>query len=304
MFGSGSGLPAGTAIKVTPDQQKEQKCNGRIIIGVWCALDGLCQAHAQGKDHAETDWHIHIDPTMAEGTQGRPIKRHPGIDRSRHGNQGGNPMKQITGCPAHALKISRPDRHRQQHDVAGGKTGDSQTTQQFLVARLGGLFKGGRVKWNNPVAHLKNRTQQAIDIFNLARPRQAQPACGHIDPCRHDGSISLQKGFNQPDAGGTMNAIHHQMQVMRAVGIRAGKVGEIEMAEILFIRAKGPDFGINRAAFVIGRQAQLTQKRVGTFTARAAKIWCGRGHGCDAFAAMATGGRLVHGCTTTYSTVW
>ncbi len=223
------------------------------------AANGLCQAHAKCQNDAQTDWHIHIDPAIANGAKGGSIKRQSGIGRRRQRDQGRYPVKQIAGRPAHALKISGPDRDRQQHHVPGCKPGNRQTAQQFLVARCCCLFKGGRIKRDQAIAHLHHRANDVFDIGNIALPAQAQAACRHIDAGLQYGTVSVQQGFDQPDTGRTMNAIDHQVQMMMTVGIGAGQFGEIKACDFVFVRAKGPDLGIDCTSVVIGCQPHFAQ---------------------------------------------
>ena len=91
-------------------------------------MERLVEAHAEGEQHADRDRHVHVGPAVAQRAPGRGKEDAAGIDQRREGDQRRDPVEHVAGRGVRA----GPDRHRQQHDVAGGEARDRKRADKSL----------------------------------------------------------------------------------------------------------------------------------------------------------------------------
>ena len=161
--GDRSRLAAHGMIERAPDQQEEQQHDRGIVVGVLGVMGGLHHRHGERQDDAERNRHIHIERAGPQTAPGAEEERPAGIGRRRQRDQRRGPMEEIARLRRDIGRITRPHRHRQQHDVHGGKAGNRKTARE--AARLGGLFLFGCAK-----ARRDDRDSRRFPAFAECRP--------------------------------------------------------------------------------------------------------------------------------------
>ena len=195
-------------------------------------------------------------------------------------------MHQVAGRGSHILGMTGPDRHREQHHIAGREARHRHGAQQRPLPLRAFIVGRGLVERRQPVAQRDDPAHQVPRVGLARPPYQAQPPCGHVDPARHHAGQARQDGFDQPYAGRAVQPVDRQCQAAVAVrqGVHVG--GEIETGR-LGIGPNGAGGGIQHAAAVIGFQAQPAHGLKGRRAARAAETL--RRARAQRLAAMAAG---------------
>ena len=117
-----------------------------------------------------------------------------------------------------------------------------------------------------------------------------------------DARLTPQHGFDQPDAGGALQAVHHQVEGGMPVG-RGGGVGGEVGGPCLFIGPERPCVGIDGAARVVGVEPEALDQAVGRFAAGTAELAAGNVLFAEILPAMETGDACAHYLTLVYLTL-
>src|SRR3546814_5871599 len=113
------------------DEEEEHEHDGCIEIGMRSVIDRIVETHAEGEQHADGDRHIHVGAPMAERVPGGTEENATRIDQNGQGDGGRDPVEQV----AHIRLGARPDRDRQEHDIAGSEAGHRQGADEFKIGR-------------------------------------------------------------------------------------------------------------------------------------------------------------------------
>ena len=210
-------LAAHGVIERAPDQQEEQQHDGRVEIGVFGVVGGFHHRHAERQNNAERDRHVHIQGARFERAPGARKERPPGISRGRQGDQRRGPVEEVSCFRRDIGDIARPYRHRQQHDVHGGKTRNRQAARQ--PARLGSLCLLGalRHEWMSMIAAVFQRLQDLRGLRRAIGPGHVQPAIGVVEAGLGDARQALHRAFNARNAGAAGDPVDRKLHIERAV---------------------------------------------------------------------------------------
>ena len=213
------GLPGPFAhhvIQRAPDQQKEQQRDRGIEIGVRAVLHRLVDAHAEGEQHAERDRNVHVGPPVPERAPSGAEEYPPRIGQRRQRNEHRQPVEQVARLGFGA----RPDRHRKQHDIAGGKARDRKRPDQFGQRAV--IPGGIDVEQMGLEAHLF----QGLDKRRRAAVR-APPhrhAFGRQVGARaFDARKPAKRLLDGPDTCATVDRGHGEVGLANAVGDHAAR---------------------------------------------------------------------------------
>ena len=218
--GDRAGLASHRVIERAPDQQEKQQHDGGVEIGVLGVVGGFHHRHAEGQDDAERDRHVHIQRARFERAPGARKERPAGIGGRRQGNQRRGPVEEVARLRGDIGDITRPHRHRQQHDVHGGKTGNRQAARQ--PARLGGLLLLGAQRHERMpvIAAVFQRLQDLRGLHRAVGPGHVQPAIGVVKPSLGDARQTLHCVFNARNAGAAGDTVDRQLDGECAVSGR------------------------------------------------------------------------------------
>ena len=152
------------------------------------AARGLEEAHARRQDHRQRDRHLHGQTPAAQRLAGGLEERLAGIDDRREGDHGREPVQQVSGGRPHVLEGPGPNRHGQQHHVAGGKTGHRQGAQQesFFPPVAAGELLG--VERDGPIA-------EPLQERHVVPSALGRPGPGHRETARGEVQASLLDVF-------------------------------------------------------------------------------------------------------------
>ncbi len=188
---------------------------------------GLVQADDAGERHTDRDRHVHVGAAGLERIEGRAEERLAGESDGRHGDGRRQPVEQGARGAAHRAVMARPYGDRQQHDIGGGKACDREAAQQ--LARLAVLL--GARRHRSPRCEAKaeggNEARVVVRLACGAAPLERQPSRREIDAGCEDRGNARQKAFDQPDAGGAVEAVDQQVECEGAVAGIAREAGEV-----------------------------------------------------------------------------
>ena len=218
---------AGAAVEIAADQQEKEQRDGGIEIGMLLAHPRLVQADDAGQRDADRNRHVHVGPPGLERREGRAEERPAGIGHRRQGDGGRQPMEERARRVAHRAVVARPYGDRQQHHVGGGEARHGKAAQQ--EARFAVVLgrRGDRVVGRGTKAQRGHQPDMIVGLAGRAAPAQRQAARGKMRPGALDGRIAGEQALEQPDAGGTVEAVDQQVELGLPCTHRAGIGGEI-----------------------------------------------------------------------------
>ena len=123
-----------------------------------------------------------------------------------------------------------------------------------------------RVEGHQTVAQPDDRAGDRGGIVQRRVPRDGETARRHVEPGMGDARFTPQHGFDQPDAGGALKAVHHQVEGGLSVGCGGGVGGEVG-GSCLFIRPERPCIRVDGAARIISIESEALDQAVGRFAA-------------------------------------
>ena len=127
VLGSANGAGAHAFVERAADQQEEDQRDRGVEVDVLGAANRLPEAHGCRQDNAERDRHVHVEAPTGQRLARRIEERLRRIGRRRHRDQRRQPVEQVARGRVHVVGgVTRPDRHRQQHNVGGGEAGDAE----------------------------------------------------------------------------------------------------------------------------------------------------------------------------------
>ena len=178
-------------------------------------MEGFVEAEAECEADADGDRHVHVGVPVPQHAPGGSEEDTSGIGQRRQRDQRGQPMEQV----ARGAVRTGPDRDRQQHDVAGGKTCDRKRTDQFgerCVLRIGPDVVEMRL-----VADVAQRRDEWRR--HLGRPADGGALAGQVDAGGIDAGQGLKRGLDAMNAAAAVNARHRQVGLPDAVADGAAR---------------------------------------------------------------------------------
>ena len=137
-------------------------------------------------------------------------------------------MEEITRFRGDVGDISRPDGHRQQHDIHGGKAGYRKAPRQLSCGRRFFLFGAQRHEWMAVITAVLEDTQNLRRTGDAVRPRHLKAAICEIQPrFRHSGQ-AFHRILDPPYAAAAGNAFDRQLHAQRAVPGWLGIMRKVE----------------------------------------------------------------------------
>ena len=123
--------------------------------------------------------------------------------------------------------LAGPDADRDQHHVAGGKTGDRQRPHQHPAGAILRRGQGRHIERYQPIAEGLDPPDQMVGVCIGTAPGQAQPASGHVDAAGQHRRLFGQHRFDQPDAGAALQPVDGQRQFLGAIRFSNDMPGEV-----------------------------------------------------------------------------
>ena len=130
--GDSAGFPPHDLLERAPDQQEGEQHQGGIEIGVFGVIERLDNRHAERKQNADGDRHVHVEAARFDGADRRMEERPARIGGGRQRDQRREPVEEIALLRRDVGHVARPHRNRKQHDVHRGEGGDAEAAQQHL----------------------------------------------------------------------------------------------------------------------------------------------------------------------------
>ena len=145
-----------------------------------------------------------------------------GINNGRQGDQGGEPVQQRPGGLAHIG--ARPDRDREQHDVAGGEAGNRHGAQQLFFGQCIGRAERRGIIGSGRIAKLiEGRDHLVTDV---GRADHRQPAGGEVEARSLDARQTADLALDFLETTAAMDIVNHQIQLgPTGTGRHADSVG-------------------------------------------------------------------------------
>ena len=142
---------------------------------------------------------------------------------------------------ARGVARARPDRDREQHDVAGGEAGDRQAADEIAADRVAARgVEGGRIEGPGGIAGALDRGEHGVGVARGGVEVDADAVAGEIGAGPGDAGESVEAVLDPADAGGAMHLRHEEVDVAGAVVLDADE-GRVDLAG-------GRDEGGRRAA--------------------------------------------------------
>ena len=137
-------------------------------------------------------------------------------------------MEKIARFRGDVGDVSRPYRHRQQHDVHGREAGNCETSRKSTC--FSGLFLFGtqRHKGMAVVAAFFQRFENLRGFHRTVGPGHVQPAIGEIEPRFGHTRKTFNRIFDTADARATGDAIDRKLHAERAVAGGLGVKREVK----------------------------------------------------------------------------
>ena len=206
-------------VKRAADKQEEEQRYRGVEIGVLTVIDGLIEAHRVGERHTHRDRHVHVHPAMAQCVRRGAEVDAAGKGESRNGDQRRQPMKQIPRRTYGA----RPDRHRQQHDVAGREACHSDGADQLRKRLV--LLVNFRVEQVRLIAQPTEHGKEWRDAVSI--PANRHTLRRQVDASGLNVVDLAERSLDRLNASPAMNRRHRQLGLVNVAAQSAA--GQLDL---------------------------------------------------------------------------
>ena len=211
-LGGGHRMAFGHCLQITAHQDHEDEVDHGVEIDL--VARGVGDGHpariGPGDGGADGDRQVHAQMAGAQGGPGAFEKGPAGIEEGGGGEQEAHPMEQAAEFALVGAGVEGDGDPQQVHH---GEPGEDDAVKQGAVAlfdfALGGFGVEGDGRVTDPGQVFENLREADPAVV----PAYQQAFGRKVDPCRKHAGQTGEAVFDQPDAGGAVDAFHQQMDL-------------------------------------------------------------------------------------------